>query len=308
MSTEPQQPAGDNRDQWQAYWTAQGMPWRTEPEIDAKRQALLDAKRRIAASPENGRYSFTGVKLTRADVEWLLATHQSDGLTGPVFLDDERQRLRRGIDLRDANVSGNVNLSHLPLARAQFGTSLSAESLVEGGKESRWGLSLCAVILLLAVEFLIAIPTGRISGIAFDPWGYWLVTIGAMYALGFISLPLLIAVRRWRIPFVVKWVDYFVLAVAAAGMLIICEFAVAVLSISTDAHGFEVGSAVVLVIALVAAGLYFPYRLWRARTLYARERRYRLIRQSGPICQDAYWKAHILRKRFSAARFSGEES
>ncbi len=38
---EPQRPTSDdNREGWKAYWEAQGMPWRTEPEIDAERQQL----------------------------------------------------------------------------------------------------------------------------------------------------------------------------------------------------------------------------------------------------------------------------
>jgi hypothetical protein len=31
MSDEPQRPTTDDRAAWQAYWQAQGMPWRTEP-------------------------------------------------------------------------------------------------------------------------------------------------------------------------------------------------------------------------------------------------------------------------------------
>ena len=41
MSDEPQRPTGDNRDEWKANWAAQGMPWRTEPEIDEDRQRFL---------------------------------------------------------------------------------------------------------------------------------------------------------------------------------------------------------------------------------------------------------------------------
>src|SRR5450755_3185104 len=40
-------PALDDQDGWKAYWAARGQPWRTEPEIDAKRQAELDQHRAI---------------------------------------------------------------------------------------------------------------------------------------------------------------------------------------------------------------------------------------------------------------------
>lgn len=30
-------PTTDDPEQWQAYWTAQGEPWRTEPEITNER-------------------------------------------------------------------------------------------------------------------------------------------------------------------------------------------------------------------------------------------------------------------------------
>jgi hypothetical protein len=37
----PERPVIDDREAWRAYWTAQGMPWRTEPAIDADRKAHL---------------------------------------------------------------------------------------------------------------------------------------------------------------------------------------------------------------------------------------------------------------------------
>jgi hypothetical protein len=41
----PQRPTTDDRDEWKAYWMAQGMPWRTEPEIDEERQRQLNSCR-----------------------------------------------------------------------------------------------------------------------------------------------------------------------------------------------------------------------------------------------------------------------
>lgn len=266
---------------WLDYWTAQGMPWRTEPEIDEARQALLGAKRQIVASPESGAYPFSGVQLTRADVEWLLATHQSHGFIGPVRFDDESQRLRNGIDLRGAVLSDNVNLSNLPLARAQFGTSLSANSLVEVGKGTRVGLILYAFVLLPAMGFLIAIPTPRINFITVDVGSYLFGTLAVMYVLGIVGTLVFTRVRPLRVLFAVRLVDYVVLSVAAAVMLIMCEIALLILSLTADDHGYALGSDIVLSIALASVLLYFLYRLWRAWTLHTREYRFRLIRQSG---------------------------
>lgn len=87
-------------------------------EIDAERQDQL--ARRLAVRPDIAAsvYPFKGVKLTRADVEWLLANH--DGGRGPVDWSDPAQRDRDGLDLRGAHL-GAVDLSGLPLARMYGG-------------------------------------------------------------------------------------------------------------------------------------------------------------------------------------------
>jgi hypothetical protein len=105
MSDEIQRPTTDDRDAWKAYWTVQGMPWRTEPEIDAERRAYLAERRAVEPDIEQGIYPFKGVKLDRADVEWLLATHESDSMQGPVDWSDSRQRTRPGLDLRGADLA-----------------------------------------------------------------------------------------------------------------------------------------------------------------------------------------------------------
>jgi len=69
MSNEPQRPTGDNRHEWKAFWTALGMPWRTEPEIAEERQRYLTKRREIVPDIEKGSYPFKDVKLNRADVE-----------------------------------------------------------------------------------------------------------------------------------------------------------------------------------------------------------------------------------------------
>src|SRR4051794_30444780 len=78
-------------EEWREYWQAKGFPWeRTEPEIDTKRQEELSKHRALTPNIQQGIYPFRGMKLSRADVEWLLATHE-DG-RGPVIWSDESQR------------------------------------------------------------------------------------------------------------------------------------------------------------------------------------------------------------------------
>src|SRR2546423_1374635 len=108
-----QRPANDDKKAWKALWEAQGQPWRTEPEIDAERQKYLAERRSIAPDIEQGVYPFKDIKLSRADVEWLLATHENG--KGPVDWSDEKQRQRRGLDLRGADLR-QVDLQRLPLA------------------------------------------------------------------------------------------------------------------------------------------------------------------------------------------------
>lgn len=108
-----QQPLTADCDAWYAYWQEQGQPWRTEPEIDAKRQECLTNRRTLVPNIEEGKYPFKDMKLSRADVEWLLAT--LDG-HGPVDWSDNSQRKRTGLDLRGADLR-HVNLQELPLTR-----------------------------------------------------------------------------------------------------------------------------------------------------------------------------------------------
>src|SRR5271165_2055358 len=114
----------DNPGTWNTYWKAQGMPWRIEPEIDEKRQRYLTQRRAVKPDVEKGVYPFrddtSSIKLTRADIEWLLTTHESGDARGPVNPEDSTQWNRDGLDLRGADLS-EVNLEYLPLARLQGG-------------------------------------------------------------------------------------------------------------------------------------------------------------------------------------------
>ena len=96
-------------------------PWRTEPEIDPERQHFLVTC--LTTKPDVARniYPFKNVRLTRADIEWLLAMHE-DG-QGPVEWVGLRQRGRMGLDLRGANLQG-VDLRRLPLARVYGGLTI----------------------------------------------------------------------------------------------------------------------------------------------------------------------------------------
>lgn len=116
----PRRPAGEDRGAWRKYWIAQDQIWRTEPEIDEQRQAFLAERRAVVPSIGQSRYPFKGVALTRADVEWLLATHENG--RGPVDWSAEEQRERVGLDLRGGDLRG-VNLRALPLARIVGGVS-----------------------------------------------------------------------------------------------------------------------------------------------------------------------------------------
>jgi uncharacterized protein YjbI with pentapeptide repeats len=84
---------------------------------EIRQQQLLQM---LAVMPDiaQGRYPFRNVRLSRSDVEWLLAQHD-DG-RGPVDWQDETQRSRLGLDLRGANLH-DEDLRGLPLARTRFG-------------------------------------------------------------------------------------------------------------------------------------------------------------------------------------------
>src|SRR5437016_5439235 len=81
-------------------WQTLALPWRTEPEIDIERQMYLTQRLEIAADIERGLYPFKDIKLSRADIEWLLATHEDR--RGPVDWKDQHTRV--GLDLRGADL------------------------------------------------------------------------------------------------------------------------------------------------------------------------------------------------------------
>ncbi len=111
QSTKPvPRPTTGDRQAWQAYWKYCQQAWRTEPEISTTRQRELTVLRNRQADSERGIYPFQKQRLSRADVEWLLATHEQG--RGPVLPRDVESRT--GLDLRGANLAG-ANLAGLPL-------------------------------------------------------------------------------------------------------------------------------------------------------------------------------------------------
>src|SRR5947209_3038322 len=132
-----QRPTTNDPKVWKAYWKVQGQEWRTEPEIDIERQKYLAERRSITPDIKQGIYPFKDIKLSRADVEWLLATHESKGVRGPVdWSDGSRKGLaaRIGLDLRGADLQF-VDLTRLPLVKTQGG--LSGEEWVRATEEQR---------------------------------------------------------------------------------------------------------------------------------------------------------------------------
>jgi uncharacterized protein YjbI with pentapeptide repeats len=128
----PPRPTESSSDAWKTYWKGRGQPWRTEPEISAERQAELAQCRTIVPDIQRGAYPFKGMKLSRADIEWLLATHE-DG-RGPVDWSDENQRQHRGLDVRGADLRG-AQLEGLPLACLYAG--LTVEEYDQATEEQR---------------------------------------------------------------------------------------------------------------------------------------------------------------------------
>lgn len=126
MAEQPQPSADGSHDAWRAYWKAVGMPWRTEPEIDEKRREFLEQRRAVQPDFERGIYPFRdehgSIKLSRADVEWLLATHSDGGVHGPIDVNAPSHLWREGLDLRGADLR-DVQLSDLPLARMRGGAT-----------------------------------------------------------------------------------------------------------------------------------------------------------------------------------------
>src|SRR5712691_36234 len=134
-----QRPATDDPKAWKAYWSQRGQLWRTEPEIDVERQKYLAERRAIVPDVEQGIYRFKDVILSRADVEWLLVTHEI--VQELANWSEGNHQRRYGLDLRGANLR-QVDLSGLPL------TGLLGSSISHGQEEFTIERNSRATILL----------------------------------------------------------------------------------------------------------------------------------------------------------------
>jgi uncharacterized protein YjbI with pentapeptide repeats len=128
---------------WKAYWNGQGQPWRTEPIIDEERQQLLLRYSQEDVDIERGMYPFKGGRLSRADVEWLLAMQEQRSAQAHMGgSNTEKQQQAFGLDVRGADLSG-VNLSHLPLMGLHAGLSLEEgrHATIEQSKQAAANLA-----------------------------------------------------------------------------------------------------------------------------------------------------------------------
>jgi uncharacterized protein YjbI with pentapeptide repeats len=107
-------------------------PWRTEPEIGLERQEQLTHCLATTPNITQGIYPFRGMKLSRADVEWLLATHEN--ARGARAHSGEQQQHDWRLDLWGADLR-YVDLHALPLARLRG--SLTRKEWDEATEEQR---------------------------------------------------------------------------------------------------------------------------------------------------------------------------
>lgn len=135
----PKHPTTNKRDDWRNYWNELGQPWRTEPEIDGTRQEeLTDLRltlRDIDGTDEDSFYVFgKDIELTRADIEWLLATHEQEQRA--IDERDKSSQPYKGLDLRGVDLHGKnlrgLNMKGINFHKANLeGADLSEAHLEE---------------------------------------------------------------------------------------------------------------------------------------------------------------------------------
>ena len=123
-----QRPTNDDTEAWKAYWEAQRQTWRTEPEISPERQQFLKECLSIVPILKQGIYPFKGIKLNRADVEWLIDIHDGE------HIEHKLSERTRGLDFRGADLS-YLDLRGLPLTQLLGG--VRGDEWMSSTKEER---------------------------------------------------------------------------------------------------------------------------------------------------------------------------
>src|SRR5437868_15125272 len=80
----------------------EGGLWVDEADLHDDRQTYLAERLTITPDVKQGIYPFKDIKLTRAEVAWLLIKHENG--RGHVDWHDESQGKREGLDLRGADL------------------------------------------------------------------------------------------------------------------------------------------------------------------------------------------------------------
>ncbi len=120
-----QRPTSSNKKAWIEYWGDHGQPWRKEPEIDAERQKYLTELQEVSYNSTEditeGIVPFKGIRMSRADVEWLIATlrDESEGSESMYLKGKPLMWIRLPVFLSGADLRG-VNLSRLPLEKVDL--------------------------------------------------------------------------------------------------------------------------------------------------------------------------------------------
>src|SRR5207248_902935 len=114
LSSKPQSPITVDPSAWRNYWYALKYTRCEELSIDANRQAELEGYRSIRPNIEQAIYPFKNVRLSRADIRWLLATHENGYESGKASNENGRSFMGRGLDLRGADLH-QVDLRGLSL-------------------------------------------------------------------------------------------------------------------------------------------------------------------------------------------------
>jgi uncharacterized protein YjbI with pentapeptide repeats len=106
------------RDSWRNYWLRQQKIERSEPLISTTRQDFLKQRYAVKSDIQRGIYPFKfddkSMKLTRADIEWLIDFHKGDHNQTKRIDNIDEQEEPQGLDFRGADLD-ELDLSNLSL-------------------------------------------------------------------------------------------------------------------------------------------------------------------------------------------------